>query len=101
MTRMFTRPPYLGRTLCWLAIIACCGLLSGCSLGAQAPDFLILNSYFPSWLIGAIAATPVAVAVRYGLIRLGVDDYLPLRFFVYLGLWLILALAFAYLYSPR
>lgn len=76
-------------------------LLSGCTLGPQAPDFLLLNSYFPSWLIGAIAATPVTVMVRYGLIRIGIDDFLPLRFWVYISFWLILALAFAYFFSPR
>lgn len=76
-------------------------LLSGCSFGAQAPDFLLLNSYFPSWLIGAIAATPITVVVRYGLMRVGIDDFLPLRFWVYISFWLILALAFAYFFSPR
>lgn len=75
--------------------------LAGCASGVQSPDFLFLNSYFPSWLVGAIAALLLTVVVRVVLIRCGVDDFLPFRFFVYVAIWLILTMAFSYFYSPR
>lgn len=75
--------------------------LSGCTLAAQSPDFLVLNSYFPSWLVGALIALVLTVVIRYGFIKAGFDDYLPFRFFVYVGIWLIFSMAFSYLYSPR
>lgn len=73
----------------------------GCASGGQAPDFLLLGSFFPSWLIGALIAVPVTVLIRSWLIKSGVDDYLPLRFFVYVGFWLVIAMLFTYFYSPR
>ena len=75
--------------------------MAGCASGAQSPDFLFLNSYFPSWLVGSMAALVITVVLRVVLIRSGVDDFLPFRFFVYVGIWLILTMLFAYFYSPR
>lgn len=82
----------------WMAVSLA---MSGCSLSAQSPDFLVLHSYFPSWLVGALFALIATVALRYVLVKTGVDDHLPLRFFVYVGIWLIGTMAMAYLYSPR
>lgn len=82
-------------------LLAFSGILSGCAIGAQSPDFLLLNSYFPSWLVGALVAVVLTVLIRYGFIKIGIDDYLPFRFFVYVGIWLIFSMAFSYFYSPR
>jgi len=76
-------------------------LLTGCTVDPQSPDFLLFNSYFPSWLVGAILMAPVAVFVRFVFTKLGIDDFLPFRFFVYLGFWMIFTMAFWYFYSPR
>ena len=78
-----------------------CVFLTGCTIGQQAPDFLIFNYYFPSWLVGAMVAAPITVLVRVGLVKLGLDDFLPFRFFTYMGIWLLISLGFYYLYSPR
>ncbi|KUF41232.1 hypothetical protein AS359_10685 [Comamonas kerstersii] len=76
-------------------------LFSGCTGTGQAPDFLILNSYFPSWLVGALVAMVITVCIRVLLIKLDLDDYLPFRFFVYTALWLSISIVFTYIYSPR
>lgn len=75
--------------------------LAGCASGAQSPDFLLLNSYFPSWLIGSILALVLTVVIRFVFVRSGVDDYLPFRFFVYVAIWLVFSMALSYFYSPR
>lgn len=85
--------------ICCLFILL--GGLTGCVSGAQSPDFLFLNSYFPSWLIGSLVALVLTIFVRFVLIKFAVDDFLPFRFFVYVGIWLTIAMAFAYIYSPR
>lgn len=78
--------------LCWPAVAAA---------GARAPSFLLFDSYFPSWLVGAFAAIPLTLVVRHVLIRAGIDDVLPWRLFVYVCLGLLFTMAFAYYFSPR
>lgn len=68
---------------------------------ARAPSFLLFDSYFPSWLVGAFAAVPLTLAIRYALIRAGIDDALPLRLFVYVCMGILFTMAFAYYFSPR
>jgi hypothetical protein len=75
--------------------------LTGCSIEKKSPDFLILNSYFPSWLVGGLIAIPITILARCILIKLGVDDFLPWRFFVYIGFWIIVTMVFFYINSPR
>ena len=75
--------------------------LTGCAAGGKAPDFLLLGSFFPSWLIGALIAVPVTMVLRALFIKSGIDDYLPFRFFVYVGFWLVFSMLFTYIYSPR
>lgn len=74
--------------------------VSGCG-PARAPSFLLLGSYFPSWLIGAGLSIPVTLLIRWGLVRAGVDDVLPARLFVYVCVAVIFTMAFAYYFSPR
>lgn len=75
-------------------------LVAGCG-APRAPSFLILDSYFPTWLVGVAVAIPLTLACRYVLIRLGIDDELPLRLLVYVCLAICFTLAFAYFFSPR
>lgn len=74
--------------------------LSGCAQ-ARAPEFMIMGSYFPSWLVGAAVAIPLTLLLRTALIRLGLDDLLPVRLLVYVCIGLMFTLAFAYFFSPR
>ncbi|MFA5663267.1 YtcA family lipoprotein [Castellaniella sp.] len=74
-------------------------LCTGC--GPRAPSFLFLGSYFPSWLFGIAAGTIATVLLRLALIRVGIDDALPLRLLVYTGLAVIFAMMFAFTFSPR
>lgn len=74
--------------------------LAGCSQG-RAPSFLLFGSYFPSWLVGVAISIPLTLLVRWGLIRVGIDDVLPLRLLVYVCLGLIFTMMFAFLFSPR
>lgn len=75
-------------------------LVAGCG-SPQAPSFLIFDSYFPAWLVGVAVSIPLTLACRYVLIRLGIDDNLPLRLLVYVCLAICFTLAFAYFFSPR
>lgn len=74
-------------------------LCSACA--TRAPSFLLLGSYFPSWLIGLVISIPLTVLVRLGLIKSGIDDVLPLRLFVYTCVTLIFTMIFAFVFSPR
>lgn len=81
--------------------LLCTWALTGCSIEKKSPDFLLFNSYFPSWLVGALVAIPITMFARYLLIKSGIDDFLPWRFFVYIGFWAIVTAGFFYLNSPR
>ena len=74
--------------------------LAGCAQ-SRAPSFLLFGSYFPSWMVGVAISIPLTLLVRWGLIRAGIDDVLPLRLFVYVCLGLIFTMMFAFLFSPR
>ena len=62
-----------------------------------APSIVVFGSYFPAWIVCAVAGVVGAVIARFVLARLGVDEFLPLRLVVYLclaivfglGVWLI------------
>jgi uncharacterized membrane protein SirB2 len=79
----------------------CFVFLTGCSAGPQAPSFLILNSYFPSWLIASLFSLIIVIVFRFFLIKTKVDDCLPAAFFFYVACWLIVSMAITYFYSPR
>ncbi|CAK7051094.1 hypothetical protein [Kerstersia gyiorum] len=66
-----------------LAVLACL-LLTGCG-GQQAPYIVLFESYFPSWIACATFGCLSAVVLRFGLIRMGIDEHLPLRFLTYLA----------------
>lgn len=56
--------------------------LAGCS---GAPSLNILGSYFPSWMLCALAGIGAAVLVRQGLAAIGIDKALPAPLLVYLA----------------
>jgi hypothetical protein len=63
--------------------------VSGCSL---APSQTILGSYFPSWMVCALAGIGASVVMRQLLVATGVGRTLPAPLVVYLAL----AAAFAF-----
>jgi len=57
--------------------------MAGCS---SAPSQNILGSYFPSWMICALAGLGATVVVRQFLVATGIDKTLPAPLVVYLAL---------------
>ncbi|CAA0125382.1 Uncharacterised protein [Halioglobus japonicus] len=70
-----------------------CGL-QGCGYAAS-PSLPFYGAYFPSWLLCAALGVLGSVLVRALLIRLGVDDGIPLRTLVYISLAFLIAFAAA------
>ncbi|MVW77710.1 YtcA family lipoprotein [Bordetella sp. 02P26C-1] len=60
-------------------------LLAGCS-AALPPYVVVFESYFPSWLICAALGCVAALIARVVLVRLGLDEFLPLPFVTYLAI---------------
>lgn len=88
------------RILLAVTLVAGCLLLSGCT-SPQAPAFYLAGSYFPSWLVGTAVGIVLMVPIRWLLIRMGIDDALPLRLLFYTCVVLIIAMAFSYAFSPQ
>ncbi len=63
--------------------------IAGCS---AAPSRNVFGSYFPSWMICALAGLGMTVVVRQLLVAAGIDKALPVPLVVYLSL----AIAFAF-----
>ncbi|MDR3518357.1 MAG: YtcA family lipoprotein [Azospirillaceae bacterium] len=64
--------------------------VTGCS---AAPSQNILGSYFPSWMICALAGVGATVVARVLLVALGIDRTLPIPLVVYLSLTIAFAFA--------
>lgn len=77
----------------WLIAIA----LTGCT-STNAPSVYAFGSYFPSWLLCAVIGIIGAILLRIVFIRLGLDDVLPLRLFIYVCVALIVAIATSLLF---
>lgn len=73
-----------------IATLAALPLLGGCSL---APSVYMAGSYFPAWLVCVLGALLLTLLIRWGLIRAGLDDALPMRLPVYACLTLALTFA--------
>ena len=56
--------------------------LTACS---SSPSRNILGSYFPSWMICALLGVCATFAVRWLLVKLGIDQELPVPLVVYLA----------------
>jgi hypothetical protein len=54
--------------------------------GVLAPSTNVLGSYFPSWMLCALGAVAVTVAVRKVFVLVGLDRSLPAPFLVYLAM---------------
>lgn len=87
------KPPVRTR-LAWLAairpaaqagLLAATGLLTGCA-PAGAPSIPFFGAYFPSWLACALVGILGAVAIRFALIRAGIDDAMPVRLPIYVSI---------------
>lgn len=80
------------RRCAWRAIAALAMIgQAGCARPV-APTLSVGGSYFPSWLMCGLAGIALAVMMRVVLVRMGIDELLPVRLLVYT----CLALAFAF-----
>lgn len=59
------------------------------------PFVTLYGAYFPSWLICAMIGIISTVLIRIVLIRLGVDEGIPLRTIVYIALASMITLTLA------
>lgn len=89
-----TADPTATRRRRWpaLGLLPLAAMLAGCT-GPRVPAFAAVGAFFPAWLACALLGVLGAVLVRVVFIRLGVDDALPLRLFVYVALALGIAFA--------
>ena len=72
------------------AALACAIGLAGCN---SAPSQAILGSYFPSWMLCALAGIGGAILARLLFVAAGLDRALPAPPLVYLALTIALAFA--------
>lgn len=82
------------------AVALLCSLLSGCS-NFGAPEFMVLDSYFPIWMLCTALGIIAAIVARVIFVRLGLDAMLPFRLFIYTCLALIVACTLYLLLSVR
>jgi len=69
----------LSRAVPWIAISA----LTACR---ASPSMSIFGSYFPSWMLCAIAGLLLASLTRVAFAAAGIDKMLPVPLLVYLAL---------------
>lgn len=60
--------------------------LTACTGTARAPSVPVFGSFFPAWIICAVAGVVLTLIVRAVLIRLRLDEHLPAPPLVYLCL---------------
>ena len=80
-----------------LAFLAPILAVAGCSSKANPPSVPLFGSYFPAWVICAIGGVVFALVLRAVLVRIRLDEHLPLPPLVYLclaisggiGLWFL------------
>jgi len=58
--------------------------LAGCNGGA--PAIPLFGAYFPAWMLCAFGGILGAIAIRLVLIQIGIDDAIPVRLPIYLGI---------------
>lgn len=80
-------------------IIAVLPLLAACSATARSPSISVFGSFFPVWIICAVGGVVLTAIVRTVLIRVGIDEYLPVPPLVYLCLAIGSSIAFWLLWS--
>jgi uncharacterized MAPEG superfamily protein len=72
----------MGKRFAYLPVTVLTIALAGCG-PAHAPSFYMIGSYFPAWLLCAVAGIIGATLVRVLFIKISLDDILPLRSLVY------------------
>jgi hypothetical protein len=60
--------------------------LTGCSPIGGAPAIPLFGAYFPGWMACAFGGILGAILVRLVLIRAGIDDAIPIRLPIYMGI---------------
>lgn len=73
--------------------------LAGCNAVARSPSISVFGSFFPVWILCAVAGVILTAIARVLLIRTGIDDYLPVPALVYLCLAIGSAIGFWLLWS--
>ncbi|WP_127754855.1 YtcA family lipoprotein [Devosia sp. 1566] len=81
----------------WGTAVVLAVALPGCARVPHAPSVPIFGSYFPAWVICAVAGIIIAVMIRALFILLHIDQNLPTPPLVYLclsisagiGCWLV------------
>jgi hypothetical protein len=66
------------------------GMLAGCS-SRSAPALVLFGAYFPSWLLFAILAILIAIAVRIAFGLAGLALSVPFPLFTYLAIGILVA----------
>lgn len=69
--------------------------LAGCGRAPVAPTFTVFGSFFPAWIVCALAGLVATLVTRAVFVRIGLDEHLPVRLLVYaaatvlwaVGLW--------------
>lgn len=84
----------------FLRYIFLCPLISGCAYGS-APSFPIVGAYFPGWLICLALGGISVLLFRILFLKMGWDNPLTDRFFVYASLGTIVGLTFWLLWFGR
>ncbi len=74
--------------------------LGGCA-HHSSPSLPLFGAYFPAWLVSAVIGILGALAMRVVLVRVGIDDVLPVRLLVYVSLASAIAFAWALLVYGR
>jgi hypothetical protein len=64
-------------------LLAVCMSLAGC---ARSPDLNVFGSYFPSWIVCALAGIVFAAVMHRVFGAVGIDKSLPAPLLVYLSL---------------
>lgn len=77
-----------------------CFLLTGC-FNTGAPTFMLLDSYFPLWMLCAVLGIVAAIIARAIFVYLGLDELLPFRLLIYVCLALIVTCLLYLLLSTR
>lgn len=58
-----------------------------------APSFLIAGAYFPAWMFCSLIGITGAFIGRAVFVKVGLDAILPVKFFVYASIGLMIGLA--------
>jgi hypothetical protein len=81
-----------GRTAHPAAAVLIAGAATGCTRAPAAPTSTVFGSFFPAWIVCALAGLVATLVTRVIFVRTGLDEHLPVRLLVYVGLTLLWAI---------